>query len=289
MASVGVLGALLISNALAVHDLGLFELDRNAEDPGGAMLPDDWATLYANGSNTGGNSDVFTGILPDITTPVDAGDQFQGGGSKDDLDVDQWLWKAGEPLDKDDITNAYAAAYTIPEGAVDPDDENDVGDTVIYFGLDRFDNSGSAQVGFWFFQNEIGLTDTPSGGGFRFSGVHAVGDVLVQSDFSGGGTIDSVNLYEWVGSGGSDGTLDLVASGTDCATPGLSDDAGCAIVNLGNTPSPWPYTPKSGPTNVFPKAPSSRAASTSPGCSPRPVAFPPSWQRPAPRRRSTRG
>src|SRR3990172_4141872 len=91
--------------ALAVHDLGLFELDRNAQDPGGGPLPDDWATLYGGG----GNAEEFTGVLPDIGS--DGGTQLQGGGSKDDLDITQWLWKDGEPLDKDDITEAYSAAY----------------------------------------------------------------------------------------------------------------------------------------------------------------------------------
>ena len=72
---------------------------------------------------------------------------------------------SGEPLDKDDITNAYAAAYV---NTVDTTND-DIGDLIIYFGLDRFDTNGSAQVGFWFLQSEIGLTDIPSQGGFEFS------------------------------------------------------------------------------------------------------------------------
>jgi hypothetical protein len=96
--------------AQAVHDLGLFELDRNAQDTDFANLPDDWAALYDGGANTGAHSDDSSGVLPDIG--ADGGTQFQGGGSKDGLDITSWLWKKGEPLDKDDITNAYAAAYT---------------------------------------------------------------------------------------------------------------------------------------------------------------------------------
>ena len=69
---------------------------------------DDWDTLYAGGANTGGNSDDFTDVVSDIAAP---GDQFQGGGSKDNNDLNQWLWKEGEPLDKDDITNTYVAGY----------------------------------------------------------------------------------------------------------------------------------------------------------------------------------
>lgn len=36
---------------------------------------------------------------------------FTGGGSKDPLDISQWKYKDGAVPDKDDITNAYAAAY----------------------------------------------------------------------------------------------------------------------------------------------------------------------------------
>src|SRR3990172_3339755 len=65
---------LFVSQALAVHDLGLFELDRNAQDDVPAAAPgDDWDTLYTGG----GSANDFTGILPDIG--ADGGTQFQGG------------------------------------------------------------------------------------------------------------------------------------------------------------------------------------------------------------------
>ena len=239
MGSVAVLGALLISNAFAVHDLNLFELDRNAQDAQPATLPDDWQTLFAGGGSAIAKTDI---PISDVALP---GDQFQGGGSKDNNDISQWLWKPGEPLDKDDITNAYAAAYT---NTVDTG-QNDVGDTIVYFGLDRFDNSGSAQVGFWFLKNPISKTDNPSGGGFTFSGVHANGDILVQSNFSQGGVIASVTVYEW-----QNGALQQITSGQDCNAPNAAtDDAVCATVNQSGTPSPWSYTPKSGPAGTFPQ------------------------------------
>jgi hypothetical protein len=247
MALAVALGAFLISNAMAVHDLGLFELDRNATDESGAPLPDDWATLFNDNTAPFGGSELFTGILPDIT-PDPGGNQFQGGGSKDNNDITEWLWKAGEPLDKDDITNAYAAGYINQTDT----GENDVGDFIVYFGLDRFANNGSAQVGFWFFKSEIGLTNNAAGGGFEFSGQHQVGDVLVQSNFSQGGTVDSVSVFEWVGSGGSHGSLNLLTTAQDCAAS-AADDAACATVNQGDTPSPWPYTPKAGSPGTFPQ------------------------------------
>jgi hypothetical protein len=123
-----------VFSVMAVHDLNLFELDRNAIEEG--TLGDDWATLYSGG----GSADEFTGIIADVaeTNPLGSlGTQFQAGGSKDDLDISpggatgqHWKWDPGEPLDKDDITNAYAAAYINP---VDTGDNN-IGDLIIYFG-----------------------------------------------------------------------------------------------------------------------------------------------------------
>lgn len=252
---VGVLALLMaVTSGFAVHDLGLFELDRNATDEGGGG--DDWATLFAGG----GSAAEFTGIIEDTTgtNPLGSiGTQFQAGGSKDDLDISPggatgqyWKWEPGEPLDKDDITNAYAAAYV---NTVDTGD-NYIGDLIVYFGLDRFANNGSAQVGFWFLQDpSFGLTTIRDGGGYQFSGHHQDGDVLVQSNFSRGGVIDTITVYEWVGSGGSDGTLNLLFSAQDCTTPGLGDDPACATVNQGDTPSPWPFTPKFGTAGTFPQ------------------------------------
>jgi hypothetical protein len=232
---------LLTAGAQAVHDLGLFELDRNALDDG-AVTGDDWDTLFGGG----GNQDSFTGILPDIT-PLPGGTQFQGGGSKDDLDITSWLWKPGEPLDKDDITNAYAASYT---NTVDTG-ENDVGDLIVYFGLDRFSTAGSAQVGFWFLQDpDFGLTNDAAGGGFRFSGQHQDNDVLVQSNFTNGGAISNLTVYKWVA-----GSLVQVSNiaASDCVTSAPSDDAACATVNQSPTDAPWDYTPKAneGPPGTF--------------------------------------
>jgi hypothetical protein len=252
MALAAALGAFLISNALAVHDLGLFELDRNALQEGAPG--DDWETLFnadteppLGGEGLAG-SELFTGILPDSDADAPT-EQFTGGGSKDDLDVTSWRWKSGEPLDKDQITNAYAAGY------INQTDTggNDIGDFIVYFGLDRFDASGSAQVGFWFFQDRITQTNVRQGPGNLFGGVHVPGDILVQSNFTNGGVVENVSVYEWVGSGGSEGSLDLLFDGQDCLDAAQPDDPACAAVNRGNTNSPWPYTPKSGPDDVFPQ------------------------------------
>src|SRR5262245_28470617 len=241
----------LVPSASAVHDLGLFQLDRNAVASQQSQTPatDDWDTLFNLGGNNGcvlfHHCLQFTGIIDDVapTNPVGStGTSFQGGGSKDDLDITQWLWDPGEPLDKDDITHAYAAAYSYPgpdTTCTPPVKCPKTGDLIVYFGLDRFANNGSAQVGFWFLQDpNFGPTTTPQGGGFKFSGVHKDHDVLVQSNFTQGGVISSVTIFEWLG-----GALQQIGAGQDCIGQ-LGADLACATVNQSTTQSPWPFTPK---------------------------------------------
>ena len=160
---------------------------------------------------------------------------FTGGGSKDDLNIPSWAWTAGSVPDKDNIDHAFAAAYE--EG----------GDTFIYFGLDRHANNGDAQVGFWFFKSGVGTNADGT-----FSGTHQVGDLLVLSHFTNGGAVSTIELYEWVGTGGdTNGTLDLIATGNIC-TGAPAIDKACAIANTTTVNAPWPYTPKFGDAGSFP-------------------------------------
>jgi hypothetical protein len=245
-----------VTPALAVHDVGLFELDRNAVDSvppamGGANLPDDWDTVNLPlPLGSGGSSFAHTGVIQE-TDPDTS--KFTGGGSKDNNDLNQWQFNTGNPSpDKDNVTNAYAAAYTNPAN----------GHLIIYFGLDRHANNGSAQVGFWFFQNPVQLCTNPANQNNCTVGTfvddtgapaaHAVGDLLIQSNFSQGGVISTISVFEWVGSGGSNGALDLLISAADCI-PGTSGDLACGTVNQANTPAPWPFTPKFGTAGVFPQ------------------------------------
>ncbi|HAG09283.1 MAG TPA: hypothetical protein DCK87_06975, partial [Desulfotomaculum sp.] len=214
--------------ALALPNGTTFELDRNAQDSNAKnVLPDDWDSLFPVNQSPAAKVAVF---VPD----PEKNNIFTTGGSKDINDVTEWGWTAGNVPDKDDITNAYAAAYNVD------------GDLIIYFGLDRYANNGDAQVGFWFFQNPVGLNSDGT-----FSGTHTVGDILVLSHFTQGGVISNIEVYRWVGSGGSDGSLDLVHKGVDCM-PGPSGIV-CATVNQAGTLAPWPYTPKSGPSGTFPE------------------------------------
>src|SRR5262249_53489178 len=129
-----------------------------------------------------------------------------------------------------DITHAFAAAYTDPTN----------GHLILYAGLDRFDDSGDATAGFWFFTNKIG--ENPSvttNGGHPFTGQHADGDILLVSDFTIGGSTSTIKVFRWTG---DDATGSLVALNNGNPINGNT----FAVVNGGPISVPWSYTNKSG-------------------------------------------
>jgi hypothetical protein len=225
------LAAIVVVPISAVHNLNVFELEGDAIDDS-AVAGDDWSSV----NFAGGAPLARTGVL------ADPGNRtiFTGGGSKDTIDISSWNWKdeSGGLPDKDNITNAYAAAYTVN------------GQLVLYFGADRFANDGDAQLGFWFFQQNIKTNLSGS-----FDGTHTVGDLLVLANFSNGGAQVTIEVLRWVGTGGDQrgGTLDslLVTNAAQCG-PALDQDMVCAVSNPGPTASPWPYTPKQGTAGTFP-------------------------------------
>ena len=227
--------ALNASTARAVHDDGVFELEGNLVD--NAAAGDDWVTLQGGG----GSSTAFTGVLNDRVGDTT---YFNGGGSKDIYDIPSWGSNGNSAPPKDEITNTYAASYTVGTHHV------------IYFGVDRGATNGDSQMGFWFFQNSVGVS------GSGFSETHVArdtanginGDLLVLSDFTKGGKVGSVKVYEWVGDGsGSDGNLDLIltednTTGGNPQCGGLPqptpDDSVCAIENPTSVsvPTGWSYS-----------------------------------------------
>jgi hypothetical protein len=243
------LGLLAALPAQAVHDTGSFELDGNAVN--GPAPGDDWDNVCHQVTHTdcSTTNDTTGATAVDwVAEPNPNATIFTGGGSKDPQDINQWAWKdAGGLPDKDNLLHSFAARYpTTSEG------------DVLFFGSDRFDNSGDAQQGFWFFQNSIGLGNNSIGGGSGFTGVHMNGDLLVISDFSVGGTTSTITVYKWdstckkttgstAGSCGDANLRILQTSGAaNCATA-APNDAFCGLVNPTNgTTAPWPYTDKSG-------------------------------------------
>jgi hypothetical protein len=181
-----------------------------------------------------------------VAEPNRATSIFTGGGSKDPQDISNWAWKdAGGLPDKDNLQHSFAARYSETPSATCPAGTAATCD-LLFFGSDRFDNSGDAQQGFWFFQNPVTLGNVSSGGGFNFNGVHKNGDVLIISDFSNGGTTSTISVYAWDDS--VSGNLRLLASSTDAkCSSATAGDAFCGIVNPTNgTVAPWAFTDKSG-------------------------------------------
>jgi hypothetical protein len=218
---------------------------------------DDWANVWAG--TTHGALAVST-IGPGTTPPevfnstASTDNTFFAGGSKDTsgISTGPWLWKLTNTPDKDDIEHAFAAAYVGTQGA-------STGHTLIYFGMDRFSNSGDQAGGFWFFQDaNVNLSNATKGGGSLFSGHHSNNDLLIVSDFSTGGAISTIVAYTWscTGTGAacdSSGSLTVatVKSYTgenayiEC-NPTKGSTPLCAIVNgTGGLAVPFGFTGKS--------------------------------------------
>lgn len=230
---------------------GVFELDGNIFE--NAPPGDDWVTV--NCTNTD-NADVKTGVLFDGLGPT----VFTTGGSKDDLDVSSWRHKTDQNSPpKDEILNAYAAKYT----------GSPAGDSILAFGADKFDTSGTAFIGAWFFKNPVVAA---ADGRFRTANdvsaplaTHSVGDVLILLNFPGGGTnFAEKQVFEWVGVGGTCNAPNTLINGVLCdiSNSGQADSVeGLSNLTLGPQAIPgtcdaWIHDPKNGPdgtiqTNAF--------------------------------------
>jgi hypothetical protein len=189
-------------------------------------------------------------------------DSFQGGGSKDPNQISQWAWSGSPTPDKDTLTNGYAAAYT---GAAAGNH------TVIVFGADRFSTSGDANIGIWFFQQNVG----PVTGG-KFSGLHQNGDIFLISAFTGGGGTAGVSVFLW-NQAGQPGAVNGGCPNSNypnpttlpaCAATNLYEvysaaassvcgsNPTCAITNNSPQTAEWQYIAKSNQnagTNIIPQ------------------------------------
>ena len=278
-------GLIFMRTVLAVHDTGAFQLDGDAatgtNTAGTPAADDDWdkvcyevavkpvaeggggltpaeatAKCGANSATTGATAVSWVEEL-DTSASI-----FTGGGSKDPIDIDQWAWKdAGGLPDKDNLLHAYAARYSLTPSATCPSGGAPTCD-VLYFGSDRFDNSGDATQGFWFLQNQISLGTNKIGGGTGFASsvapeFHKPGDMLVISDFSNGGGTSTITIYRWDPTCLADNNPELSCDDTNlrllanltgppahCTTAGNAD-AGCGLVNPAIITMPWSFTDKS--------------------------------------------
>ena len=268
--------ALLVMPAVAL-DLTVFELDGNAvTGHSGTGIPDDWDRVCHQKLTTdcSTTNDSNATAIAFASQPASGGDQFSGGGSKDPLPIEGWLWNTSGGLPgKDILLNGFAARYTTSPSSNCPGSSSVGKCSQIFFGMDRFDNSGDAQNGFWFLQNAIAANGSASGSSFKFtctvpgggaaSPCHTLGDLLIVSDFSIGGGTSTITVYEWdpacTAAGKPDATcgdtnlrqISPTATNARCDLIG-STAAFCGIVNPTNgTTAPWSYTDKSGNTTFL--------------------------------------
>ena len=232
---------------LAVHDLE-FQLDGDVissttTSVGGTTQLIDWDAIF---TSTGANQNPLPAHFDHAALSKDFnnnGNTFltsdqttYATGSKDTLPITGgWQCNFDNNVNsKIDIMNAYAAAYTDPS----TDDE------IIYFALERNTNTGDANVGFWFLQDDVGCTS--SGGSVNFTGHHKDGDLLIVSAFTNGGLVSTIDVYRWDGDDTGSLNPTPVAHGVDCrsnTTP--VGDAACAVSNNvnnglnGTITTPW--------------------------------------------------
>ena len=245
-----ILTAVLAITVTAVHDLD-FELEGNIITNSPSLV--DWESLFDVSGGVATPKDTLPSNFAAATfsrdfVPGEKGpDPTTFTGSKDinSISTSSATWSCAcdnNVGDKVDIVNAYATIYY------------DGTDMILYFALERFSNEGDGNVGFWFLQDKnVSCTAScaPGAGSSPFVGEHRDGDILVVSEFTNGGVVNTVNAYQWVGDDAT-GYLDPtpVASGVDCTTspPGASI---CAVVNpsiIYSTDIPWlTETKKSGP------------------------------------------
>jgi hypothetical protein len=226
-----------------VAPTSIFQLDGNAAQSAGyppctygTTAPgacDYWNLLNGTGVGTNpgapGHSLVRTFVSGTSST-----DSFTGGGSKDSNLLSQWAYSATPTPNKDTLNGAYAAAYS----------QN--GDFLVTFGADRASPNGDANIGIWFFQQQVGING--SGG---FTGAHMDHDIFLISAFTGGGGNSTIEALEWDHtclSGVKNPTANQCAD-TNLrllANVGLANVCGssayCAITNSSATNTSWEGT-----------------------------------------------
>ena len=249
---VAAVALMLVAGAQAVH-LEKFQLDGNVLAAGGPVgQPYDWDSLFdANGDTVaslpaGFDNANLTKDFGNTGTAFSTSDNTTyATGSKDTLPISGWQCNRDSNVNsKIDVMNGYAANFTAADG-----------DKMLYFGIERNANTGTADVGFWFLQDAVSCES--SGSAVTFSGQHKDGDLLIVSEFSGGGTVSTINVYRWdrftgdcdatpvncvrnpVGVPGSLNPTP-VGSGVDCRNPATDpDDTACGASNTASITTPW--------------------------------------------------
>ncbi len=198
---------------------------------------DYWNLLNGTGNNStsggvGAGSSAGHSSVRTFINGMSNTDSFTGGGSKDPNDISQWKWSGSPTPNKDTFNAGYAAAYTAPDSSFH-----------LMFGADRVSPNGDANIGIWFFQNNVSLKSDGT-----FIGVHNNKDIFVISAFTGGGGNSNIQILEWDSSCNSgvnkptpgmcaDNNLRLLA--VQASTASCAGSPYCATTNSATTNSSW--------------------------------------------------
>ena len=242
------------TRAFAVTDVrnaGVFELDGNIVKDSTTPLPTDWGALFDASGNTqtlpsGGLDAHWVNDGPHSVTDLST---FTTG-SKDTLDIANNGWQctpSNNITPKDDILHSYSFAIVAPSGTPR------AGDLLVYGGFERFANNGAGDLGLWLLQDPT-VSCSSSKGAVSFTGAHVVGDLLVVAEFSTGGSVTTINMFQWVGISKATplGVMNITnAGGADCTVAPSSANI-CARSNTAPISTlPWSTQDKtSGPNTL---------------------------------------
>ena len=247
----------LFTRAFALSDVGnagVFELDGNIVKDASTALPTDWGNgpggtgLFSSTGSTntlppGGLDAHWVNDGPHAVTDTTT----YTTGSKDTLDISaNWACTPSNNITpKDDILHAYSFAIV-------PQSGSRTGHLLVYGGFERFANNGAGDLGLWLLQDPT-VSCSSSKGTVSFTGVHVVGDILAVGEFSTGGSVTTLNLFEWVGVSKANplGLMNITATGgADCTVAPVTANV-CARSNIGPISTTWPTQDKtSGPNTL---------------------------------------
>src|SRR3989442_5482971 len=250
----------LFTKAFALTDVGnagVFELDGSIVKGATTPLPTGWGNNSTSGttglfSSTGATQALPAGGLDahwvnDGPHSVSDTTTFTTG-SKDTLDISaNWACTPSNNITpKDDILHAYSFAIV-------PQSGSRTGHLLVYGGFERFANNGAGDLGLWLLQDPT-VSCSSSKGAVSFTGAHVVGDILVVAEFSTGGSVTTINMFQWVGISKATplGVMNITnAGGADCTVAPSSANI-CARSNTAPISTlPWSTQDKtSGPNTL---------------------------------------
>lgn len=239
--------------ALTYHALDGYVIDQQtpATDP-----PYDWDDLFNTATTaeptkkalpSGAISSDFTrDFLTNAagTAYVNGDDNYFATGSKDTLGITPgWQCKHTQnATDKGDFVNGYGYAANVTVGGSPH--------IIFFFGLEKDDDNGTNNLGFWLLQDENVGCSTSGGGNQNFTGDHTDGDLLATISYDSGGTVGTARGFLWNGTdnGGSLNTTPAFETNTaNCTGNDINNTAKfCITTNAGGTrETPW-WSPQKG-------------------------------------------